>query len=189
MAFEQRATASPIELRLPFLFAFMTAAVLLAPSSVSAQGRQARLSEDLAHQIRTGAADTTCVILPGSQTQIDTLAARYGLRVRKRLAAGALVDVPAASLSTLAADAGVASLSGNYRLGAHMAVTTEAIGADQLWQDGWAPGARGLTGAGVGVAVIDSGVAEVPELRGRIVVSVDFTSTSKKTGQVLRSSA
>src|SRR6185436_1963020 len=58
-----------------------------------------------------------------------------------------------------------------------------------VWQDGWAPGAPGLTGAGVGVAVIDSGVAEVPELRGRIVVSVDFTASAKKTGQELRSNA
>ena len=71
----------------------LTAAVLLAPSSVSAQGRRARLSEDLADQIRTGGGDTACVILPGSHSQIDTLAARHGLRVRKRLAAGALVDV------------------------------------------------------------------------------------------------
>ena len=183
MAFEQRATASPKQLSWRPLVACLAAAVLLAPSPVSAQGRRARLSEDLADHIRTGGGDTTCVILPGSQGQIDTLAARHGLRVRKRLAAGALLDVPAASLSSLAADAGVASLSGNYRLGAHMAVTAEAIGADQVWQDGWAPGARGLTGAGVGVAVIDSGVAEVPELRGRIVVSVDFTAASKKTGQ------
>ena len=37
--------------------------------------------------------------------------------------------------------------------------------------------------------MIDSGVAEVPELRGRIVVSVDFTGASKKTGQALRGSA
>jgi serine protease AprX len=46
-----------------------------------------------------------------------------------------------------------------------------------------------LTGAGIGVAVIDSGVAEVPELRGRIVVSVDFTATSKKNGQAVRADA
>ena len=171
------------------MLACLAVAVVLAPSSVSAQGRRARLSEDLADQIRAAATTPTCVILPGSQAHIDTLATRHGLRVRKRLAAGALVDVPAASLASLAADADVASLSGNYRLGAHMAVTTEAIGADQLWQDGWAPGARGLTGAGIGVAVIDSGVAEVPELRGRIVVSVDFTATAKKKGAAVRGAA
>ena len=42
--------------------------------------------------------------------------------------------------------------------------------------DGWIEGrGSGVTGEGVVVAVIDSGVAEVPELRGRIVVSMDFT--------------
>src|SRR4029434_4758504 len=98
MAFEQRATASSTKPSCRALLACLAAAILLTPSPVSAQQRRARLSEDLASQIETGGRDTARVILPGSQTQIDTLAARHGLRVRKRLAAGALVDVPAASL-------------------------------------------------------------------------------------------
>src|SRR5688572_23030755 len=189
MAYAQRAAATPRPLSWRPLLACLAAAALLAPSPVSAQGRRARLSDDLAYRISAGGEDAACVILPGTQAHIDTLAARHGLRVRKRLAAGALVDVPAASLSSLAADTAVASLSSNYRLGAHMAVTAEAIGADQLWQDGWAPGQAGLTGAGIGVAVIDSGVSEVPELRGRILVSVDFTSASNKGGQAVRADA
>jgi serine protease AprX len=36
----------------------------------------------------------------------------------------------------------------------------------------------GLTGAGIGVAVIDSGVANHPDLAGRIVASIDFTSAT-----------
>ena len=67
-----------------------------------------------------------------------------------------------------------------------MGVTTVAIGADQVWEDGWAAGAAGVTGKGVGVAVIDSGVADLPELRGRIVVSMDFT---KRKGQRVRSTS
>ena len=58
-----------------------------------------------------------------------------------------------------------------------MGVTNEAIGADQVWSDGWIEGAQGVTGDGVVVAVIDTGVAHVPELRGRIVASVDFTGS------------
>ncbi|HZI80145.1 MAG TPA: hypothetical protein VFD69_11570, partial [Vicinamibacterales bacterium] len=75
------------------LLACLAAAALLAPSPVSAQGRRARLSDDLAYKISAGGEDAACVILPGTQAHIDTLAARHGLRVRKRLAAGALVDV------------------------------------------------------------------------------------------------
>jgi serine protease AprX len=55
-----------------------------------------------------------------------------------------------------------------------MAVTNAAIGAD-LVQAGLVPGAAALTGAGVTVAVLDTGVARVPELKGRLLASVDFT--------------
>ena len=55
-----------------------------------------------------------------------------------------------------------------------MSVTTESTGVDQVW--------RGIerigrfTGQGIGVAIIDSGVTEVSDLRGRIAVHVDFVS-------------
>ncbi len=93
------------------------------------------------------------------------------------------MEVPAGALDALANDAGLDSLSGNYQLRPQMAVTTAATGADQVWADGWAPGAAGVTGNGIGVAVIDSGVADVPELRDRIVVSVDFTTAPGRSGQ------
>ena len=152
-------------------------------TDVSAQGRRARVSEDLAEQIQAGSVEGTCVIVPGTNAQVDAVAARHGLRIHKRLKSGAVLDVPAGSLGALAANAGAPWLSSNYHVGAHMSVTSMAIGADQVWVDGWAEGASGVTGDGIGVAVIDSGVADVPELRGRIVVSVDFTAASTKTGQ------
>jgi serine protease AprX len=54
-----------------------------------------------------------------------------------------------------------------------MAVTNAAIGADQVWEGFDA--IPGVTGTGVGVAVIDSGIADVPALRGRVLASADFT--------------
>jgi serine protease AprX len=59
-------------------------------------------------------------------------------------------------------------------------VTNQAIGADQV-QAGLA-GLPGLTGAGVGIAVIDSGIAQVPALHGRVVASVDFTDDRGRGG-------
>ena len=56
-----------------------------------------------------------------------------------------------------------------------MAVTNQSIGADLVHEGGWAEGIGPLTGKGIGIAVIDSGVAPLPELRGRIVASRDFT--------------
>ena len=59
-----------------------------------------------------------------------------------------------------------------------MAVTNIATGASQVWRRSLG---QGVTGRGIGVAVIDSGVAPHRALRGRIVASLDFTD-AKSTG-------
>ena len=179
---QQRSARSTLALRA--LLVCLAAALLLPATDVSAKGRRAaRLSQDLQDRIQASSTDSTCVIVPGTQAQVDRMATRHGLRISKRLHTGAVMDVPAGKLAALAADARVPSLSSNYRVGADMAVTNATIGADQVWVDGWAEGVEGVTGEGVGVAVIDTGVADLPELRGRIVVSMDFTATSKRSGQ------
>jgi serine protease AprX len=43
------------------------------------------------------------------------------------------------------------------------------VGAPDVWRQ------LGLTGKGIGVAILDSGIAPHPDLAGRIVASVDFT--------------
>ena len=55
-----------------------------------------------------------------------------------------------------------------------MAVTDAAIGADQVWAG--LEGLAGLTGRGVGIAIVDSGIARHPAIRDRIVATVDFTA-------------
>ena len=45
-----------------------------------------------------------------------------------------------------------------------------AVGAPDVWRQ------LGVTGKGVGVAILDSGIAPHPDLAGRIVASVDFTA-------------
>lgn len=126
MAHEQRAATSTLTLRALLV---CLAALLLLPATevsaqVSAQGRRARLSEDLLERLQAGSTENTCVLVTGTQAQVDTLAARHGLRIHKRLRSGAAVQVSAGSLSALADDEGIESLSGNYRLRAHMGVTT-----------------------------------------------------------------
>ena len=51
------------------------------------------------------------------------------------------------------------------------------VGAPDAWRQ------LGVTGKGVGVAILDSGIAPHPDLAGRIVASVDFTNGG--TGTVL----
>ena len=50
-----------------------------------------------------------------------------------------------------------------------LSVTTESVGAAQVW------GTLGAVGRGIGVAVIDSGIAPHPDIRNKIVAEVDFT--------------
>ena len=49
------------------------------------------------------------------------------------------------------------------------------VGAPEVWRQ------LGVTGRGIGVAVIDSGIAGHPDLAGRIVASVDFTGSGPAT--------
>lgn len=179
MTREQRTTISAVRLK-------ACAALVPSVSDVSAKGKRARVSADLEAQLQAGDNTDTSVIVTGTKAKVDAIAKRHGLRISKRLKSGAVLNVPAGSLAALTDDSDVDALSGNYRLQAHMGVTTVAIGADQVWEDGWAAGEAGVTGEGVVVAVIDSGVANVKELRDRILVSMDFTATSKGKGQRVR---
>ena len=160
------------------MFLALALAVMLPAADASAQGRRARLSKDLTDRISTGDASDTSVIVTGTQSAVDALASRHGLRISKRLRTGAVLDVPAGSLEAVANDAGVDVLSGNQVLQSNMAVTRIAIGADQAWAG--LVGGMGVTGSGVGVAVIDSGIANVNALRGRVAASLDFTDDRGK---------
>ena len=141
-------------------------------ANASAQGRS-QVSADLAWKLVADDGKPTRVIITGSQSKVDELAARHNLRIYRRLPTGAAVDVPAGRLGLLAEDMAVHTLSSDQTVRSHMSVTNASIGAD-LVHAGVA-GAPGLTGAGVGVAILDSGVSVVPELRGKVIASVDFT--------------
>ena len=102
------------------------------------------------------------MIVSGDDAGIDRLAARHGARVAKRLDGGVL-ELAERTLDALSEDLEVAHLSGDVPVRRLMSVTTAAIGADQAWDGaGWH---RGATGHGIGVAVIDSGIAAHPALR------------------------
>jgi len=157
------------------LFTAATVFLLCADVAAAQEQRHARLSSDLAERVRAGDQREANVIITATQAQVNDLAARHGLTIRKRLATGAVVDVPAGALTALADDPQADAISGNHVVGAQMTVTNQSIGADIVHEGGWAPGIGALTGKGIGIAVIDSGVANMPELKGRIVATMDFT--------------
>src|ERR1041385_3949331 len=113
---------------------FSTAAVSLTlAAGADAQARRAHLSNDLQRYLDSGDSTGTTVIVSGSAEQVAAIAARHGLRVRKPLTSGAVLDGPAGRLEEVAADADVPQLSADRVMRGQMAVTDTAIGADQVW--------------------------------------------------------
>src|SRR5262245_6920375 len=159
--------------------ATLTAAVaflLVSVTSADARDHRAHLSADLQKHLDAGDSGPSTVILSGTSDQISLIAARHGLRIRRLLTGGAVVDVPAGALDALAADADVPPVSGDHVTQGQMSVTDTSIGADQVWAGlGLNAGLnQPITGRNVGVAVLDSGITIVAELRGQVRARVDM---------------
>ena len=81
--------------------------------------------------------------------------------------------LPLSAISTLAANPRVAYISPNRTTTSYLDITTQAVNANPLWTSGW-------DGTGVGIAVIDSGVALKADLASadgsasRVVFSDSF---------------
>ena len=79
------------------------------------------------------------------------------------------VKLPAAVVTVLALDPGIAYISPDRQLTGTLDLTTAAVGADTAYQAGY-------TGAGVGIAIVDSGIYAHPDLASRIVYSQSFVA-------------
>jgi serine protease AprX len=91
---------------------------------------------------------------------------------------GVAADVPAAEVAALTAESGVLHVTDDVAvhvdeatpspLHSASAVYPKVVGADKLWNEG-------IDGDGVAVAVVDTGIANVADLSGRVVGGVDFS--------------
>jgi len=79
------------------------------------------------------------------------------------------VQLPAAVVDLLALDPAVAYISPDRQMAGTLDLTTYAVGADTAFQSGY-------TGAGVGIAIVDSGIYAHPDLASRIVYSQSFVA-------------
>ena len=148
-------------------------------SSVHA-GHRAHLSFDLLSHEANHTSARKPVILTGDPAQIAAIASRHQLQVVRLLANGAVLSASSSELTDLASDGDVPSISGDLPVRTWMSVSNAASAADQVRAG--SPGLLGIgaisgvTGQGIGVAVIDSGVNPHPALKNKIVANVSLVS-------------
>jgi serine protease AprX len=152
-----------------------TLLLLLASIEPASAQRRARISRDLADHLSAGSQKIDVIVNGDAQT-ISALARKYNVAIKKSMRSGAVLQMNASQLAVVQGDEAIDHLSGDSRV--HPAsvvdVTAETIGADQLWTRD--EHRKAVSGKGVGVAVIDSGIDTAHTAFGRrVLASVDFT--------------
>jgi serine protease AprX len=159
------------------LFAGLFLGLVLSAAHPEGQ-RRPTLTDDLKSALASGA--RVRVIVQGEEDALAPLRFRLGRGLRRQLAGALSLDLSGSELSRLAADGGIAHISRDLPVVADMAITNKVTRADKVWA-----GSRGLlgllsqpavTGSGIGVAVIDSGIADHAALGGRVVARVNLVS-------------
>ncbi|HMF93642.1 MAG TPA: S8 family peptidase [Vicinamibacterales bacterium] len=157
-------------------------AILVLSGALGLRGapkaHRALLSSDLLQHV--GASARARVFVHGDAATIDALAARYHLEVLRRLEHGAVFAASSAELDALAADSAVDHLSGDVPVKTSMSISTQSTAADQVRAGSSGllgiGGIPGVTGQGVTVAVIDSGISAHQALSQKVIASVSFVT-------------
>jgi serine protease AprX len=167
-----------------FMAALAAAVVTGAPNAADAQHWRAKLDRAVAKAAasETSAQPVIVRVRPGARSTVRQLLTEGGARITSEHPSidGLVADIPAAALEDLARNDDVMSISSDAVVTASQRFGRAAPGR---WSDGTAGFLRstlGLdehspTGSGVGVALIDSGVAPTADLVGRIRGFFDLT--------------
>jgi serine protease AprX len=145
----------------------------------SAQRRGPTVSADLVALRGTG--QRIRVIVQGETSTLSGLRGRLGALVRREVEGGLALELTPQQFDALSKDPSISHLSGDLPVAADMAITNKVTGASSLWQ-GTSGGLLGLggtagyTGSGIGVAVLDSGIAAHTAIGTRVVARTNFVS-------------
>jgi serine protease AprX len=139
------------------------------------------LSTDLVELVVNGDDRPVRAIVRGDVEAIQTAADRDGISVLRVLDGFVVVLARPSVLDALQTVAGIQSISLDNIVGPTMTVSDRAMGADQA-----RAGSSGLlaallgtpavNGKGIGVAVVDSGIAYHQALAGKVITSVNFAT-------------
>jgi len=144
-----------------------------------------KISNDLLALILRGDVRPVRAIVRGNVVAIQTAAIRDGLPILKVLDGLVVVQANPSTLQSLLSVQGVATVSRDALVAPLMTVSADAMAADQararssgLLELGSHPA---VTGRGVGVAVIDSGIAAHPALAQKVTAAISFVTGDSST--------
>src|SRR3989449_2065503 len=155
--------------------ATLTVVLLLAPR-IGTRAHRAHVSRDLEAHVAKRSGERVRVIVHGDQNVIEALATRHGLRVARVLDDAGVLEANSAEIEALQQDSEIDHLSGDLPIRAAMSVTNVATGANQVCAG--VSGLLGVTGKGVGVAVIHFRIKTHTALNNKIVGNVSFAGKS-----------
>jgi serine protease AprX len=152
----------------------------LALSSAHPQGQRGpTLSDDLKAALANGA--RVRVIVQAEEGALQSVRSRHSRGLRRQLAGAVSLDVTGQELASLKTDGGIAHISGDLPVVADMAISNKVTAAETVWAGTSGLlglfGTPGYNGQGIGVAVIDSGIADHVALSSRVVARVNLVST------------
>lgn len=163
-------------MRVRVSLALIAAALLSWPLSTHGQ-RLPSLSPDL-HDLR---ADRVRVIVQADGIGLKSVRGRLLRSLKRELDGAAALDLTRAEYEALKRDSSVAHISKDLPVVADMAITNKVTRAETVWQGtsgllglGSVPGYQG---AGIGVAVIDSGISAHSAIGSRVVARVNLVSS------------
>jgi serine protease AprX len=141
-----------------------------------------KVSSDMPAAAQSGTVDV--IVQYKSFAARSALVASGPAKVRRQFRSipAAHLTVPAAMIPALASDPNVVYVSPNRKTVGFLDITTQTVNANLVWSQGW-------DGSGVGVAVIDSGVALKRDLastdgsHSRVVFSESFVSGEDASDQ------
>ena len=160
-----------------FVLPALLVCLFLAGSAPEGQ-RGPSISSDLADHPR--GPHTHRVIVQAPDSGLEPLKRGITGRLRRALRSAVAIEVDDAQLEALKKNPNYAHLSGDATVTANMAITNRVTGATSVWQGTSGLlglfGTPGYTGAGVGVAIVDSGIATHTALDSRVVARVNLVT-------------
>jgi serine protease AprX len=165
------------------LFTLPVAVVCLASWAGTPAWQTPTISADL--KSHPAGAHTHRVIVQADEGALG--AVRRGVHglLRRELTGAMAIEVTDAQLDALKQNPLFAHISGDLPVAGDMAITNQVTAAVTVWQS--TPGLLGLgsvpgyTGSGVGVAILDSGIAVHSALDSRVVARVNLVSDEPAT--------